>query len=219
MKPAKFAVCCLLAALCFAIPSRPAALVGTGESSAHYAIATTRNVYFYENIDDAHAMFAIPYTYCVEVLDVQDDWYQVRYAEDAGAYNALSGFCRKAGLTLVDEPPKSVYLNKLITVEFRHELGNTFLPTVGEVNDEAVFYGNLYWDNEAYSYVYYNGKYGYVNGAHEDYPLNELPAEPTPKEGKGANVKLIIVIVLIAAAGLSLLILYFTGKTAKFKRT
>ena len=55
---------------------------------------------------------------------------------------------------------------------------------------------------------------------YDDYPLNEIPAapEPDPQPSNGANVKLIIVIVLIAVAVIALLILYFTGKTAKFKR-
>lgn len=219
MKAAKFALCCLLAAISFAISSRPAALIGTGDSSVRYARADSRTVYFYDEID-GRSLFAIPYTYCVQVLETVGNWYKVRYAEDNGFYKSLTGYCRKSGLTPVDRPPENIYLNKTVTVTFKQDLGNDYLPSLGELNVKTAFYGTLYWGESAYSYVLYNDEFAYVNGANDDYPLNEIPAapEPNPQPSNGANVKLIIVIVLIAVAVIALLILYFTGKTAKFKR-
>ena len=184
-----------------------------------YARADSRTVYFYDKMEDGIARFAIPYTYCVQVLETIGDWYRVKYAEDVGLYQARYGYCRKDGLTLTYEPPENVYLNMTVTVTFKPELGDTFFPALSELNVNAAFYGNVYRDGFAYSCVLYNGEYGYVNGSNDDYPLNEIPPEPEPEQAKGANVKLILVIVLIAVAAIALLILYFTGKTAKFKRT
>lgn len=219
MKAAKFSLCCLLAAISFAIFSRPAAIVGTGESSVLYARADTRTVYFYDTMEDGVARFAIPYTYCVQVLETLDGWYRVKYAENVGLYQARYGYCRKDGLTLTYDPPENIYLNMTVTVTFKPELGDSFFPALSELNVDAAFYGNVYRDGFAYSCVLYKDEYGYVNGANEDYPLNEIPAQSEPAKSKKTNVKLIVVIVLIAVAALALLILYFTGKTAKFKRT
>ena len=185
-----------------------------------YARADSRNVYFCEQMDDATARFAIPYTYCVQILETVGDWYKVKYAEDFGPYKAQYGYCRKTGLTLVDEPPENIYLHKTVTVTFKQELGNPSLPALSELTVDAAFYGTYYWGASAYSYVLYGNEFAYVNGANDDYPLNEIPAPPEPEKqpSGGANVKLIIVIVLIAVAVVALLILYLTGKTARFKR-
>ncbi|MDE5943755.1 MAG: hypothetical protein K2H30_06085 [Clostridia bacterium] len=221
MKAAKFAICCLLAVICFAIASRPATIVGTGESSARYVRADARNVYFCVDMDDSKALFAIPYTYCAELLATVGDWYYVKYAEDDGKYQALYGYCRKEGMTPISEPPENVYLNMSVTVTFKQDSINPSLPALSELSVSAAFYGTYYSGASAYSYVLYDGNFGYVYGAHDDYPLNEIPEPEKPAEApsKGANVKLILIIVLIAVAAVALLILYLTGKNAKFKRT
>ncbi|MDE6868146.1 MAG: hypothetical protein K2J83_03265 [Clostridia bacterium] len=220
MKTAKFAAFCLLAVICFAIASRPAAIVGTGESSARYVRADSRSVYFCVDMDDDTALFAIPYTYCAELLATVGDWYYVKYAEDDGKYQALYGYCRKEGMTPVSEPPENVYLNMTVTVTFKQESINPSLPALSELSVAVAFYGTYYSGASAYSYVLYDGNFGYVYGANDDYPLNEIPDEKPPAEepSKGANIKLILIIVLIAAAVIALVILYFTGRTAKFKR-
>lgn len=184
-----------------------------------YARADSRTVYFYDEME-GKSLFAIPYTYCVQVLETVGDWYRVKYAEDTGNYKALYGYCRKANLTLVDEPPENIYLNKTVTVTFKQDLGNSYLPSLSELNVDAAFYGTLYWGDSAYSYVKYGNEFAYVYGANDDYPLNEIPVEEPPEQpkAKGANVKTILIIVLIAVAALALVILYFTGRTAKFKR-
>lgn len=217
MKAATSAVCCLLAAVISVFSARPAHIAAAGESS-RLARADSRSVYFCDEMDDGAARFAIPYTYCVRVLETVDGWYRVKYAEDVGEYRALYGYCRKTGLTEIAEPPENVFLNMTVSVKFSQEPIDPSLPAFSGVTVEAAYYGAYYLDGAAYSYVLYGGEFAYVVGANDGYPLNEIPQKPAPSSGKGADVKLILVISLIAVAAAALLILYFTGKTAKFKQ-
>lgn len=218
MKAAKFAVCCLLAAISFAIASRPV-ITGTGESSARYARADTDDVYFCQEPDLSTALFAIPHTYCVRIISSDVEWYYVSYADDAGLYRAVQGYCLKKNLVPVEEPPETLYLHKTVTLTLTpYAPTNGAFPVSNTLNVTAAFYGSYEMGGAKYSCLGYGDTFYYQLGV-EDYPKNEIPAEkPEPAPSKGANVKLILVIVLIAVAAMALLILYFTGKTAKFKR-
>ncbi len=220
MKAAKFALCCLLAAISFAICSRPATVIGTGESSALYARADTVDIYFCREPDLSTALFAIPYTYCVRVLSTEGDWYRVSYADDAGLYRAVEGYCLKKNLTPLDEPPETVYLHMSVTLTLTpYAPTNGAFPVSNVLNVTAAFYGSYNMGGAEYSCLGYGDTFYYQLGV-DNYPLNKLPAEDPPQAApsKGANVKIILVVVLIAVAAIALLILYFTGRTAKFKR-
>ena len=180
-----------------------------------YARADTRNAYFCTEKNVEKALFAVPYTYCVEVLVEDGDWYYVRYARDEGEYRALTGFCRKEGLTIIDALPESLYLNYPIEVSFKAgPSADSSLPALGEITVTAAYYGVYYRGAAAYSYVCYNGEFGYVQGANDDYPLNDIPLSPapqeTPKEGGGSHLATALIITAIAAAAVA--VLFFTGR-------
>ena len=190
-----------------------APVAGRAETEAYgFAQANTKEVYFCEKKDLDFALFTIPYTYCVEILAQDGDWYRVKYADDNPPYCALYGYCRTENLTPLTLPPENIYLNMPVTVTFKPDIPSTSLPVLGELNVTAAFYGNRYLGNEDYSYVCYEGSFGYIYGSNDDYPLNELVViakEPDP-EKKEVNTTLIIALVLAGLAAAALLILYFT---------
>ncbi len=217
MKTFKFIVSCILTALIFtaAFPSRPA-----DAAAARYARADSRDVYFCERKDLNYALFTIPYTYCVEIISTDGEWYYVKYAEDGALYKTLYGYCLKDNLVPIETPPENLYLNMPVTVTFRPDAPSGSLPVLGEINVTVAFYGTYYSGATAYSYVLYNGEFGYIYGANDDYPLNEIPQEPpeeTPSDSAGPNTKLITVIVLVALAAGVLVVLYLTGRKRYFK--
>lgn len=222
MKPFKVIVCCLLTA--FILTS---AFCKTGGGSyayaatARYARADAKDIYFCDRKDLNYALFTIPYTYCVEVLSTDGEWYYVKYADDASLYKALYGYCLRDNLTPLDEPPENIYLNMPVTVTFKPDVPSGSLPVLGELNVTAAFYGTYYSGATAYSYVYYDGQFGYIYGAHDDYPLNEIPdpekPDQPPAESGGTNTKLITVIALTGLAAVALIILYFASRKRYFK--
>lgn len=201
-----------LARLAFPLPQPASASDGR-----QYARADTRSVYFCSEMDPATARFAIPYTYCVEILADHGEWYLVRYAADDGFYAALTGYCQKEGLTSVDEPPQNVYLNFPVTATLRADVPQDgSLPGL-EITVEAAYYGVYYKGAAAYSYVLYNDSFRYIPGANENYPLNDIPAEPafSPEDGTddgGGTAKLVTAVAITAIAAGAVLFLIFTGR-------
>ena len=220
MKAVKTIICCLMAALIFVIV--PNTVKAYAAVIPRYARADARDIYFCERKDLNYALFTIPYTYCVEILSTDGEWYYVKYAEDNSPYRALYGYCLNANLTPVDEPPENVYLNMPVTVTFKTDAPTGSLPVLNELNVTAAFYGTYYAGATAYSYVYYDGTFGYIYGAHGNYPLNEIPkdeppAVDEPPAGGGADNKLIIGIALAGVAAAALVILYFSGRKKYFR--
>ena len=219
MKPLKALLCCLAAALIVFPVFSPRGVARA--ATTRYARADARDIYFCKEKDSTYALFTIPYTYCVEIISTEGDWYYVKYAEDNALYEALYGYCLSKNLTPVDKPPENIYLNMPVTVTYRTDMPTGSLPVLNELNVTAAFYGTFYSGPTAYSYVRYDGKFGYIYGANDDYPLNEIPidAEGTekPSKGKGANTKLITVLALTAVAAAVLIVLYLTGRRRYFK--
>ena len=220
MKAFKALLCCILITLIFTA-AVPVKSYTARAVTARYARADAKDIYFCERKDLNYALFTIPYTYCVEILSIDGEWYYVKYAEDNSLYKALYGYCLSENLTPVEEPPSNIYLNMPVTVTFRTDTPVGSLPVLGEMNVTAAFYGTYYAGATAYSYVLYDGKFGYIYGANDNYPLNEIPVEPTPEEPSattgGSDTKLITVLALVGLAAVTLIVLYFTGRKKYFK--
>ena len=218
MKQLKSLVFCLLAVTIF-ISVAPDGNYARG-ATARYARADARDIYFCERRDLNYALFTIPYTYCVEILSTEGEWYYVKYAEDGSLYKALYGYCLSKNLTPVDTPPENIYLNMPVTVTYRTDTPQGSLPVLSEMNVTAAFYGTYYSGATAYSYVLYDGQFGYIYGANDDYPLNEIPAPDIveePKSESKSNKKLITVLILAGLASATLIVLYLTGRRKYYK--
>lgn len=223
MKAAKFLICLTLAIITIFVPCRVSSgVISSSAVSYKYARADERDIYFCERKDLKYALFTIPYTYCVEILSTDGEWYYVKYAEDNGLYRALYGYCLSENLTPVEEPPENIYLNKSVTVTFKADMPSGSLPVLGEITVLAAFYGTYYSGASAYSYVLYDGSFGYIYGANDDYPLNEIPSQdvdgPEPEAPEKDDGKLITALVIVAVAALALIVIYITGRKSRFFR-
>ena len=207
-------ICIMLAAFASAPQSVFAA-------ESHYARAATRTAYFFTEKNTATSIFAVPYTYCVEVIRDDGDWYYVRYASDTGIYKALYGYCRKDDFTLESGTPGVTYLYKTVTVSYSVNNNNSTLPVLSQIAVEAAYYGTYYSGATVYSYVYCQGSFGYIEGANDDYPLNlpeEKPADDEANKGGsdektgGVNVGAIVAIVILAVLVAVILIIYFATR-------
>jgi len=167
--------------------------------------------------DEKTALFAIPQTYCVEIISKEDGWYKVKYAKDEGIYRAVFGFVAENDIIPTDELLEKAYLNLPVTVIYRTEAPDKISGTLCEKEYTAAYYGQYVSGKTAYSYVYLDGEFGYVSDKipNGEYPLNPLPTAPTTApatEKEGANAKVITAIAVTAIAAAAILILYFTGR-------
>jgi hypothetical protein len=154
-------------------------------TSTLYARANSRTSYFFTQKDVSTSIFAVPYTYCVQVIRQDSDWYYVKYADDVGLYRSLYGYCRTADFDLLSQTPDVIYLTKTISVTYTAEESSITLPVLNQLTVDAAFYGTYYSGATAYSYVLCQGSFGYISGANDDYPLNIIETtEPsdTPEE-------------------------------------
>ena len=183
-----------------------------------YARATVRDAYFFAQKSNSSSLFIVPYTYCVEVLADDGDWYRVRYGGNTGLYEPVTGYCRKQDFTVESGTPAVTFLYKTVTVNYKADGSNSTLPVLNEIAVEAAFYGTYYSGATAYSYVLCQGNFGYIEGANDDYPLNEItPQEPTGGEDKGGQSKAsgwsagLIALTVISALALTVIaVIYFT---------
>lgn len=223
MKKLLLLIICIiaLAQACFS-PVFYASATGTAggsssasSSSAAYARAMVNDGYFFTQKDLSTSIFAVPYTYCVQLIRDDGEWYYVKYAEDTGVYRALYGYVRREDFKLLSEKPEVTYLYKPVTVTYRADDGSSSLPVLGEISVEAAFYGNFYSGATAYSYVLCQGTFGYIQGANDDYPLNieeEPPPEDEQKKEHGVNSGVVTAIVLVALAAGALILLFVTTR-------
>jgi hypothetical protein len=173
--------------------------------------------YFCEKKDENSSVFAIPETYCVEILSEEGDWYYCRYAKDEGAYSAIYGYCLKNKLTLTDEPLENEYLNLPIAVKFRAENESPYFPF--EIELTLPFYGEGTLNAANMTCVYYNGRFRYVAEPVPDYVKNPLP-QPTVSTGVtepngDGTATIVTAVVITVVAVVAVAVLYFVGKRPK----
>lgn len=191
---------------------RPAAADGD-----NFAQAINRTAYFFAEKDESTSLFAVPYTYCVRIVRDEGAWYYASYAEDEGIYRRLYGYVLKSDFEIVAAPPENVYLSKLINITYSADGADPSLPSLGEIEMEAAFYGTYYSGATAYSYVLCGDSFGYIAGANDDYALNELLKDgqdaPPAEENDGGAVAAAVII--IALAGGALIVLFLSSRKRK----
>ncbi len=174
-------------------------------------------VYLYSAKDESKKMFIIPQTYCVEILAEEDGWYRVKYAEDSGIYRAVYGWCREGEVTRTKTPLKKLYLQRTVTVIYHTDSPSSFLPSLGDIELTAAYYGAYEAGGDIYSYVLCGDKFGYIDWQIGDYEFNELPSAPTftPSENNGPDTKLIVALVIVLVATISVGALYFATRKSR----
>lgn len=196
------------------------AVYGATDGNMRYAKAAVKDAYFFQEKNTSTSLFAVPYTYCIEILGDEGDWYRARYASDTGVYKAVTGYCRKSDFTGVDGVPQTTYLYKTVTVNYSagEKIGS--LPVLNDISLEAAYYGTYYSGAAVYSYVYCQGSFGYIEGANDDYPLNFEESSATPptddeetKNSGGASAGLISVIVIaVLFSGVAVMLYFLTRR-------
>ncbi len=215
----------LLCIIALSICNIPTAVYAADSS---FATPIGRECYFFAQKDEATALFAVPYTYCVQIIRTDGDWYYVRYAENEGNYRLVTGYCKASEFTLVEDPPVNLFLHKTVTVRFSAGDTQGSLTPPADMEVEAAYYGAYRYGAAYYSYVYCRGEFCYIEGANDEYPLNDLPKKddnqgekpPTEEQQGGANglTGLIIFLVLLFIALLAICALLITAKRPKFDK-
>lgn len=223
-------LCALAAAVILAACFYQPVYTADADSYLFFARAETRYAYFYSSKNPSSALFTIPYTYCVQVLSEDGEWYYVKYADDYGYYRAVYGYCLKETLTVVSGVPSPVYLYKEVQVTYNADASDSSLPVLSELTVTAAFYGTFYSGPTAYSYVLCNGSYGYIEGANDDYELVDYQATETDSdsdgdsgavddggsESSGGDGKIVAGVILVLLAAGTVVVLLLTGSRRKF---
>lgn len=212
------AMLCLILAITLLLPANTLSAHAAGGKK--YAIAASPDVYLCEEMNADSDCFAIPYSYCVEIKAEYDEWYFVSYARDEGIYSAVSGYCKKTGLIVVDTPPQNTYLYYPLDVLLQpRSRTNGQKPGLEEIVT-VPFYGNYYSGATKYKCVLYKGEFKYIEGEISDYETNELPSAPTfsqttSKARNESSAKAITAVIIVALAAVAIAVLLFTGKSKK----
>ena len=152
-------------------------------AAPQYARANNSEAYLYSKKTDP-PLFAVPYTYCVKVLRDEGEWYYVRYADDAGVYEAIEGYCEKRNFDPEYDVPEITYLYRPVTLNVTAGETPPFVPAATQLSLDAAYYGAVNWAGKLYAYVLCHGSYFYVKDDFGEYELN-LPT-PTP-DNKNEN--------------------------------
>ncbi|MGN0823860.1 MAG: hypothetical protein ACI4MB_02185 [Candidatus Coproplasma sp.] len=179
-----------------------------------------RECYFFSEKDLSTALFAVPYTYCIQVIRNDGEWLYASYAADEGGYKKLYGYCQSDRFEAVPSAPKCEYLNKVVNVTFSANGGQGSFNPPSDLQIEALYYGGYRHGANFYSYVLCRGAFCYIEGANDDYPLNEYEEQTNSsdtgedkKSENGANTTgLIIFIVILAVSLVAVGALAFSSK-------
>lgn len=187
------------------------------EGQTVYARAANYEAYLCSEKNEESGLFAVPYTYCVQILASEGEWYRVQYAEDAGIYRAVYGYVRAEDFELLEEPPETAYLYMPVNVTYSQPPAGG-LPAIDDITVTAAFYGNFYSGGAGYSYVLYGDSFGYIGGSTENYPLLEIPHANIQEQPPASNTAVAIFVVLgvLAAVAIGLFAL-FGRKKKHFK--
>ncbi|MGN1060210.1 MAG: hypothetical protein ACI4QN_00605 [Candidatus Coproplasma sp.] len=190
------------------------------ETYADLARPIDRECYFFSEKDLSTALFAVPYTYCIQIIRNDGEWLYASYAADEGGYKKVYGYCQSDKFEIVPSAPKCEYLNKVVTVTYTAGGGQGSFNPPSDLQVEALYYGGYRHGANFYSYVLCRGAFCYIEGANDDYPLNEYE-EQTDEPETGGNAKgengasttgLIIFIVILAVALVAVGALAFSSK-------
>lgn len=211
----------LLLAIAFLFaPARPIPARNARADSLRYAVAADSNVWFYASESESDKLFLVPETYYVRVLSEGEVYTAVEYLVNEPPYKKLMGYCRTAALTFVDFIPARPFLKRQITVSYTIPDNGGLDGQFSSIERTFVYYGMRYQSGQLYFYVLADGKFGYIPAEepleyerNDDWlsqpapPVSGEEDPPAASEGPSAWQIALICGILIAAAGLAVLVL------------
>ena len=154
-----------------------------------YACILSDDAFFYSAPDEKRALFLLPKTYYVKILDYQADYCKVEYLYDDLNVRKIIGYAKTNDLTFVDYTPKRPYLYYVFDV--RYEIGDTQINDssfLTEITVTCGYYGDFHLGATTYCYVLRGDTFGYVpkppslsyeeNYEYADYIAQQTPPEP-----------------------------------------
>lgn len=205
--------------LFFSAPQAKA--VSAGAETERYAVAASRDVWFYSEANDDKGLFVLPYTYYVKILSEGDPFCAVEYHDGSEGYQKVSGFCKRDALTFVDFVPERPFLKKRIRLTYTIDGNNGVGEGAFDSAERTVsFYGTYSSGTAQYFYVYADGVFDYVPAVQTvSYDLNvdylaSASTEPTtpPVSSEGLNGGQIAVICVLCVAAVAIAVLLLRGK-------
>ncbi len=156
-----------------------------------YAVADSREVWFYASENPESGLFILPYTYYVKVLRKGTLFCAVKYLEDVAPYKSVTGFCKTEDLTFVDFIPERPFLKREITVNYSAENATgTWMGrgTFDKLQRSFIYFGESYLGTARFYYVYADGAFDYVPATGEIvYELNTDYLKPVSGEGDAGS--------------------------------
>ncbi len=210
----------LFAALLCVLPLFTEGKSARAAENARYAVAPTRDVWFYAGESDSSRLFLLPYTYYVRVVYEGSEYSAVEYLADDAPFRKIYGYCKTAALQFVDFIPERPYLRRELTLTY--ELANPSGlggGSLDRIERTAVYYGHTYDGGGLHFYVLSEGSFEYIAADKElEYELNtdyltETSAEPEPpiEEESGLDTAGIIAICLVCLAAVAIAVFVLRG--------
>ena len=214
-----FIIPLIVIALIFSVPT---ALPASAEGDT-YAVADSRDVWFYSARNDESKLFLLPYTYYVRVLEQGTEYSAVEYLVDEAPFRKLTGYCKTDKLTFVDFVPERPYLFREVTLTYSLDDSSSLLGSGNfyTVQRTFVYYGLRYAGSKMFYYVLSDGVFDYVSAREEpEYELNTdylKPAvseepEPEPEPARGLTGVQIAMICIGCVALVAVAVFLLRGK-------
>ena len=155
-----------------------------------YAVADSRDVWFYSSRSEESKLFLLPYTYYVRVVEQGTEYCAVEYLVDEAPFRKLTGYCKTDKLTFVDFVPVRPYLFREVTLTYSLNDNSSVLGSgnFNTVQRTFVYYGLRYSGDRLFYYVLSDGVFDYVTAREEpeyelntDYLVPAAPEEPDPE--------------------------------------
>lgn len=152
------------------------------ESSDSYACILSDETFLYPAEEEKDALFLIPKTYYVKVVERGEEYSLVEYGSGTPAFPTLSGYCKTEELTFVDYTPARPYPQAEIRLTYTLE--DALPSSLSTFSVTASYYGDYAVGSTLYCYVYAGDNFGYV--VRPDFTLEQntdyLPSSNPPKQ-------------------------------------
>lgn len=181
-----------------AIPVFPKTLSASADdlpNAGDYACVLTNDAYFYTDKHERCALFLLPESYYVKLLEYAPEYCKIEYQTDDTNRKKLIGYAKTEHLTFVNYLPKRPYLSYVFEVDYYIEdpkiEDDSFL---NKITLSCFYYGDYVVGNATYCYVLQNGSFGYVPKPDDLYYERNLEYEeflsaskPTPDEPSSSS--------------------------------